>query len=116
MEMPKQTKPFLWGAAAGAIAAMIVGFSWGGWVTNNTAQALVRDGAEAAVVAALTPNCVKDFQQNANVSANLVALKKLSSYEQGSFVEKGGWATRPGATSPDYKLARACSEQLANLK
>jgi hypothetical protein len=31
-------------------------------------------------------------------------------------VEKGGWATRPGATSSDYELARACAAKLIEAK
>jgi hypothetical protein len=44
-------------------------------------------------------------------------LQKISTnWEQGDYLEKGGWATRPGATSPDYQLARACAEKLAQAK
>jgi hypothetical protein len=45
------------------------------------------------------------------------ALQKISTgWEQGDYLEKGGWATRPGATSSDYHLARACAEKLVQLK
>ena len=38
-KLPTQTKPFLWGAVAGAIALAIVGFNWGGsGVTGATAE------------------------------------------------------------------------------
>jgi len=60
-------------------------------------------------VAALTPICVAKFQQSRDAIANLATLKAISStWEQGSFIEKGGWATKLGAASPDYQLARAC--------
>jgi hypothetical protein len=39
MKLPAATKPFLWGAAAGAIALAIVGFNWGGWLTGQVASA-----------------------------------------------------------------------------
>ena len=114
MEIPASTTPFLWGGAAGAVAAMIVGFNWGGWMLTSTADARMKDGVDSAVVLALSPLCVKDFQKDANAAANLVSLKRISSsWEQSTFVEKGGWATRLGTTSPDSKLARACSELLA---
>jgi len=38
MKLPIETKPALWGAACGAIALAIVGFSWGGWVTGKKAE------------------------------------------------------------------------------
>ena len=117
MQVPSQAKPALWGAAAGAIALAIVGFTWGGWMTASTANKLADQRADSAVVATLTPICVDKFQQNGEATANLTALKNISStWEQGTFVEKGGWATRPGATSPDYKLARACAEKLVQGK
>jgi hypothetical protein len=117
MQIPSQTKPALWGAAGGAVALAIVGFTWGGWMTTSTAKKLADQRADSAVVAILTPICVDKFQQNGDATANLTALKKISSsWEQGNFVEKGGWATRPGATSPDYVLARACAETLVQAK
>ena len=71
----------------------------------------------AAVVVALTPICVAKFRADADATTKLAALKALSaSWEQGTFIEKGGWATRDGATSPDYQLARACAEKLAQAK
>jgi len=92
---------------------MVVGFSWGGWVTGGTAAKLADERADNAVVAALTPICVEKFQRSGDATENLVALKKISSiWEQGQFLEKRGWATRPGATSPDYQLARACADKL----
>jgi hypothetical protein len=117
MQVPSETKPALWGAAGGAVALAIVGFTWGGWMTTSTANKLADQRADSAVVAILTPICVEKFQQNGDATANLTALKNISStWEQGNFVEKGGWATRPGATSPDYKLARACAEKLVQAK
>jgi pimeloyl-ACP methyl ester carboxylesterase len=90
---------------------MVIGFSWGGWVTASTANKVAAERADTAVVAALTPVCVEKFLQNSEATANLVALKKISlTWEQGEFLQKGGWATPPGATSSDYQLARACAE------
>jgi hypothetical protein len=117
MQIPSETKPALWGAAGGAIVLAVVGFTWGGWMTTSTANKLADQQAESAVVAALTPICVDKFQQSGEVIANLAALRKISSnWEQGNFIEKGGWATRPGAASADYILARACAEKLVQAK
>ena len=117
MQVPSEIKPALWGAAGGAILLAIVGFTWGGWMTTNTANKLADQRADSAVVAILTPICVEKFRQNGDAPANLEALKKISSsWEQGNFVEKGGWATRPGASSPDYVLARACADKLVQAK
>jgi hypothetical protein len=117
VQVPSQLKPGLWGAAGGAIVVAILGFTWGGWMTAGAADKLANERADLAVVAVLTPICVESFRQNGNATANLAALKNLpSTWEQGDFLEKGGWATRPGGTSPDYVLARACAEKLVQAK
>ena len=110
-------KRLLQGAAVGAVATIFVGFSWGGWVLGSTAHRLAADQAHTAVVAVLTPICVEKFLQNSDAQANLAALREISSnWQQGQYVEKGGWATRPGATSSDYELARACAAKLIEAK
>jgi hypothetical protein len=107
----------LQGMAIGAVASMVVGFSWGGWVTGGTADKLAAERANTAVLAALTPICVEKFLKNSEAKANLADLQKISStWEQGQYLEKGGWATPPGATSSDYQLARACAEKLVQAK
>jgi dienelactone hydrolase len=81
----------LQGIAVGAVASVIVGFSWGGWMTGSSANKLAAARADTAVVAALTPVCVEKFLQNSDAKANLAALRKISTYwEQGDYVVKGG--------------------------
>ncbi len=107
----------LQGIAIGAVASVAIGFSWGGWMTGGTANRLAAERADTAVVAALTPICVEKFLQNSDAKTNLAVLQKISlNWEQGDYLEKGGWATRPGATSPDYQLARACAAKLIEAK
>jgi hypothetical protein len=114
MQFPAETKSVLWGFAGGAIAAAIVGFSWGGWVTAGTAEAAAAQRSNAAVVAALAPVCVEKFQTGAGVD-KLTAFKKAETWTQGEFVEKGGWAASPGVKAPDQvtAVARACAVLLA---
>ena len=109
-------KRLLQGIAAGAIATIVIGFYWGGWVTGGTAKEMAQKSANSAVVTALAPICVDKFQHAADAPANMTELKKVASWQQGSFVEKGGWATMPGTTSPDSAVARACADMLTNLK
>jgi len=110
-------KRLLQGAAAGAVVTIFVGFYWGGWTTGGTAIKLADERANTAVVAALAPICAEKFLQNSDAKANLAVLQKISTtWEQGDYLQKGGWATRPGATSPDYQLARACAEKLIQAK
>ena len=40
MQTPEWLKPGLYGAACGAAALAVIGFSWGGWVTGGTARTM----------------------------------------------------------------------------
>jgi len=40
----------------------------------------------------------------------------VSAYMQGSFVEKGGWATSPGSDKANSAVAQACAKMLGDLK
>jgi len=115
MKIPVETKPALWGIAGGAILAAIAGFTWGGWVTGGKAEADAVQRANTAVVAALAPVCVERFQHGPDAPGALAALKKADSWSQGEFIEKGGWATIPGAKATDQvsAVAKACASLLA---
>jgi len=115
MNIPVETKPVLWGIAGGAAALAIVGFSWGGWTTGGKAEANALMRANDAVVASLAPVCVDKFQRAGEATANLAELKKIDSWSQGDYVEKGGWATVPGTHSSERvsAVARACAVLLA---
>ena len=115
MQIPPDVKPACWGAVAGAIAVAFIGFTWGGWVTGATAEQRAKQSANIAVVAALAPICVDRFQRQADAGNSLVELRKVTSWQQGSFIEKGGWATMPGSSSPDTAVARACAALLGEL-
>ena len=116
MNIPPEVKPGLWGAVGGAVALAIVGFTWGGWVTKTNAETQASQRSSAAVVAALAPICVENFRHATNASATLDEMKKINSWSQGAFVEKGGWATMPGSDKPDSEVARACASKLGDLK
>jgi alpha/beta superfamily hydrolase len=114
MKLPVETKPALWGIAGGAIALAIVGFQWGGWVTGGKADAAATQRANNAVVVALAPICVEKFRHHADATANLAALRKVDSWSQGEYVEKGGWAATPGSNTPEQvsAVAKACASLL----
>jgi hypothetical protein len=109
-------KRLLQGAFVGFLATVIVGFGWGGWTLGSTAKEMAGKSASSAVIAALAPICVDKFQRATGAEANLVELKKVSSWQQASFVEKGGWAIMPGSDAADSSVARACADLLGNLK
>ena len=72
----------LQGAAAGAIATMIVGFYWGGWSLGSTAEKMAKERSELAVVAALAPVCADKFRALPDAEAKQVALSKVESWKR----------------------------------
>jgi hypothetical protein len=104
------------GAAVGAVATLVIGFGWGGWMLGGSAKELAENAATSAVVAAIAPICADQFQRSADAAANLTALKKVSSYDQGAFIEKGGWAVMPGDKTPDSGVPQACAALLSSVK
>ena len=102
----------LLGGALGAVGTLIIGFYWGGWVTGGSAREMAQKSTDIALVAALAPICVDKFQHSAEAAANLVALKKVSVWQQGTFISSGGWATMPGDEAATAAVADACAAKL----
>jgi hypothetical protein len=112
MNIHPGVKPALWGAAAGAVAISVIGFSWMGWMLGGTAERLAADRAQSAVVSVLTPICVEKFQKQADSATKLIEFKKAASWDQRTLIEKGGWATTPGSETTNSAVAGACAEKL----
>ena len=114
MPISQNVKPAIWGAIGGAIAAIIVGFAWGGWVTGGTAEKMAVTQSGIAVVEALVPVCVALSVSDPAGPAKLEQLAALKlSYERTDFVMKAGWATMPTAKEPNRRVAEACAEVIA---
>ena len=109
MNIRQEVKPALMGAAGGAVILAIIGFGWGGWVTGAKARDLAEKNADTAVVSVLAPICAEQFLAQVDATTKLDELTKLSSYERGTFIEKGGWATMPGAEAAVSGVGRSCA-------
>jgi hypothetical protein len=105
-----------WACAGSVIAAIIIGFSWGGWVTGGSAREMAEESAAQARQELAAVVCVDRFMAAPDAGDQLTALKEIpSSRAQGKFVEDGGWAIIVPASSPtDYK-ARADQREAAGL-
>src|SRR5262245_3888037 len=116
MKLTPKVESALWGAAGGAAALALIGFTWGGWVTGGKAAALASQQADKAVIAALAPICADKFRNAANSAEHLGKLNAISyAWDKGSYVSKGGWATLPGNGEPSSGVAQACAELLTTL-
>lgn len=103
--MEKKWTHGLWGAALGAGACMIVGFTWGGWYTANGAAIQ----AEAAAWSALVPVCADTILANPDA---LAALKTKKPYDYDDVV-RDFLKTIGSRTNINYQFRRDCGEAIA---
>ena len=115
-EAYRPTKSLLvWSCAVGAIGVIVVGFTWGGWVTGGTARSMAQTAAAGAHDDLVAAICVDRFQAGGDAHGQLAALKELKGWSRGSFIEKGGWATMPDQAKPTIAASRLCADRLAAL-
>jgi hypothetical protein len=113
---PSKTVLF-WSCAACVVLTMIVGFTWGGWVTGGTAQEMAEEAKETTTQQLAAALCVERFMSAQDVGVQLASLKEItSSYRQSEFIEDGGWATLPGAEEANAEGADLCAERLAEME
>jgi len=111
-ETAGKVKYGVWGLIVGAVIAMIIGFSWGGWTTFRTTQTMTGE----AVLASQAAICVAQFMKEPNHKEKLKELGELDSWKRAEFIEKGGWDVMPGQEKPEnYAVARACADGLELL-
>jgi hypothetical protein len=117
MQMPEWIKPAAWGAVGGAVAIAIIGFSADWVVTSGTAAEMAEMQSDEAVLAALTPVCVAQFQTEAGDArlTHMAALQEESRWQQGDYIEEHGWATMPGTEEANDEVAKACADKLLEL-
>lgn len=108
---PKKTVVF-WSWVGIIILTIVVGFSWGGWVTGGNAQKMSDAIARDAVIQRLAPICVTQFNQDPEKAQKLIVLKETSTWQRSAYVESQGWATMPGEADPDSQVAQGCVKLL----
>ena len=108
---PTKTLVF-WSWVGIGILTMIVGFSWGGWVTGSTARAMAEARGEDAVVKRLAPMCALRFEKASDKEQRLKELKDAGAWDRAEYVMKQGWATLPGDKEPERKVADECAKLL----
>ena len=109
---PTKTALF-WCCVGTAVLTMIVGFTWGGWVRGATARSMAEAMAEEAVVQHLAPICAIQSETDPARDQKLEELKAMSSYRRADYVTKQGWATMPGESEADSRVAEECAKLIA---
>lgn len=101
-----------WACAASVVATLIIGFTWGGWVTGGTAKERAASAATEARAQLAATVCVERFAKGPDAVAQLAALKSSDSWKRDNFIEAGGWATLAGMDKPVAGAAGLCVQQL----
>src|SRR4051794_20539314 len=70
-----------WACAASVIATLVVGFSWGGWVTGGTANHMAAQAAPEARAQLAASVCVERFAKGPDATAQLAALRNSDSWK-----------------------------------
>ena len=91
---------------------MVIGFTWGGWVTGGTARAMAEARGEDAVVKRLAPMCALRYQDAPNKVQKLKELTEAGAWDRAEYIGKQGWATMPGEKEPERKVADECAKLL----
>jgi hypothetical protein len=108
---PSKTAMF-WACVGCVVATLVIGFTWGGWVTGGTAQAMAADAASTAKAELVAAACVDRFMASPDAKAQLATLKKTSSWERDEYLEKGGWLSVVKGNKPVDGAADICAERL----
>lgn len=101
-----------WCCILSAVATIGVGFTWGGWMTSHSADAMAESAAADAQTKLAAAICTAQFNHGSDVAVQLAALNKLDRWDRADFIKKGGWASLPGVTDPVSGAADLCAEQL----
>jgi hypothetical protein len=101
-----------WACAACVVATLFIGFGWGGWVRGSTAEQMATQAATDARADLAAAVCVTRFETASDATANLATLKASDSWNQGEYLEKGGWVTLAGMKEPVDGAANLCAKRL----
>lgn len=100
------------GGIFGAALLAMIGFGWGGWMTTGDASVYAKQLAKSEVVASMVPICVAQAKLDPKSEDLIDYIKNANGYVQTKMLMQTGWATMPGASSPDTLVANACVRRL----
>ncbi|KSV66991.1 hypothetical protein N183_32575 [Sinorhizobium sp. Sb3] len=109
-------KVWFWSTVGASLLTMILGFTFGGWMTAGGASVMADQAVRMARAELISNICVHNFVSAANAAENLKELKSKSSWERDDFITNGGWASVDGLVSPVPNAADVCAKALIDLK
>lgn len=100
----------LGGAVGGSLLTMLLGFTMGGWVTASKSENTASDQSTQAVISALAPVCVSNFNKTNDMEKQQALLKGTEEWKRAAFVKSAGWASMPGQSEVSTGLANSCAK------
>ena len=91
------------GIVIGVVATVVIGFSWGGWVTGTTARSMTSAAETSGQMSVLVPLCVTQFM----AADGAVAKIKMTPYGHDDVVRE--FVKKVVDTQMDFSFARACA-------
>lgn len=107
---------WFWSCAGAAVLTIIVGFTWGGWVTGGSAEARAERAGEEAAAQLAASICVHRFMAAPDAGVKLAELKDADSWGRDDLVEDAGWVTFASMEEPVDGAAEICADQLAEAE
>ena len=106
----------VWSCLGSVAVALVVGFSWGGWVTGGTARSMAETAGEQGRYELASVICVDKFLAAPDAGVQLTAFQGIdSAFRQRQFIEEGGWAMMPDTETTARQSADLCAKVLAAL-
>ena len=93
----------LQGIVIGAVATLVIGFSWGGWVTGTKATSMTSAAETSGQMSVLVPLCVAQFMANDGAVAKI----KMTPYGHDDVIRE--FVKKVVDTQMDFSFARACA-------
>lgn len=109
-------KALFWSCAGTAVLTMLIGFTWGGWVTGGSAADRAETASGAAVAALAADVCFNRFMAAPDVQVSMTAFQAESAYARAKYIADGGWTTLGGQDKPINGAAKLCAEKLADAE
>lgn len=101
-----------WSWVAVSALTMLIGFSWGGWVTGGSAESMAQQ-AKAELVADV---CVANFLNAPDAQKQLASFNETSNWRRDDFVKDGGWAKIGADGKPTSEAISLCADKLGDAK
>lgn len=105
-----------WSCAGCVLATLILGFTWGGWMTGASARKAVTQASYDARADMAAAICVSRFDASPDHVANLAALKGTDTWRRDDYMAKGGWLKIDGLESDISGASSLCVQRLLEAK